>query len=408
MINIKTAVQRNVDDFLCAAVFYPIGNFKNFLSKKTESIIQTFRIKMYNLPKKFCEIFINCGAIFSDLCYTIVNMRFGQKNEQEGVKSMSDKEKKQEQEKTNIGKAFCFCVGEIVDCLPGVVLDCNNKRTVKCPLVIEAEKKEQEKLEREKQEQSKQGDTDTSQKKKDKEKSSEPKKDNRAFCFCVGEQVDCLPGVVLDCNNHRTTKCPLVEEAERKEREEREKEEAASDSRASDNKKSSDSKKDNRSFCFCMGTQVDCLPGVVLDCNNHRTTVCPLVMEVLTVNEEKEEQVKKLKDKYKKRPKSQEDEKSADEDSKQKDKEGKKSKSKSKKDKAKKEEAQKNEQQVEVTYRNFCFCMGTLVSCDADVVQECNNERTQICPVLLEALPVDEEDKAMIDELRPTFDMDKW
>ena len=54
-------------------------------------------------------------------------------------------------QKDNIDKAFCFCVGEIVDCIPGVVLDCNNKRTRRCPLLDEESKKDEKKTEEKKE-----------------------------------------------------------------------------------------------------------------------------------------------------------------------------------------------------------------------------------------------------------------
>ena len=31
-------------------------------------------------------------------------------------------------------QAFCFCKGELVDCIPGRVQDCNMKNVSKCPL----------------------------------------------------------------------------------------------------------------------------------------------------------------------------------------------------------------------------------------------------------------------------------
>lgn len=77
---------------------------------------------------------------------------------------------------------FCFLKG-IVECPSGVIQNCNNMRTEKCPLDEEKKKKK------------------------------EPKKTNRQnFCFLKGELVDCSDGRVLDCNNQRSLRnCPLEE-----------------------------------------------------------------------------------------------------------------------------------------------------------------------------------------------------
>ncbi|MCI8372419.1 MAG: hypothetical protein HFI75_08490 [Lachnospiraceae bacterium] len=231
-------------------------------------------------------------------------------------------------------RAFCFCLGELVDCLPGVVLDCNNKRTRKCPLLTEENPLEEEN--------------------KKLEPHNPDQKDNRAFCFCMGEQVDCLPGVVLDCNNKRTRKCPLLKEEEG----EREK------GRKQDSEEHKiKEKKDNRAFCFCMGAQVDCLPGVVLDCNNKRTTECPLVKEVLVVNKDKEKQVTKLKNKYKKNVKN-------------------------------------NRKQDN---RPFCFYMGSQVDCLPGVVLDCNNKRTTECPLVKEVLIENIEEEKKVKELKDKY-----
>lgn len=263
---------------------------------------------------------MNYREIFTEICYTIstknnpccavVQEGVGMMGQNTGVEN--DNDEKQD------NRAFCFCLGELVDCLPGVVLDCNNKRTRKCPLLTEEEE------EREK------GRKQDSEDHKIKEK-----KDNRAFCFCMGAQVDCLPGVVLDCNNKRTTECPLVKEVLVVNKD-KEKQVTKLKNKYNKNVKNN-RKQDNRPFCFCMGSQVDCLPGVVLDCNNKRTTECPLIKEVLIENIEKEKKVKELKDKYRK-VKNKDD-------------------------------------------RPFCFCKGEQVDCLPGVVLDCNNKRTRICPL---------------------------
>ncbi len=66
------------------------------------------------------------------------------------------------------------------------------------------------------------------------------------FCFLKGV-VDCHSGVIQNCNNMRTTKCPLEEEKESQKR---------------------------QNFCFLKGL-VDCSAGCVLDCNNKRVESCP-------------------------------------------------------------------------------------------------------------------------------------
>lgn len=145
-----------------------------------------------------------------------------------------------------------------------------------------------------------------------------------------------------------------------------------------DIKPNTNKKKDNRSFCFCMHAQVDCLPGVVLDCNNHKRDVCPLVEEVLAANKVKEEQVKELKEKYR-------------------------SKGRQAGDTSKKAE----KKSVKKDNRSFCFCMGTQVDCLPGVVLDCNNHKRNICPVLLEVLPVTEKQKAKVKDLRAVFDNSK-
>ena len=63
---------------------------------------------------------------------------------------------------------FCYLKG-LVDCDSGRIQDCNNKRTVSCP------------LEEEKQ---------------------------QGFCYLKG-MVDCGQGRVQDCNIKRVERCPL-------------------------------------------------------------------------------------------------------------------------------------------------------------------------------------------------------
>ena len=80
---------------------------------------------------------------------------------------------------------FCFLKG-IVECPSGVIQNCNNMRTEKCPLDEEKEKKK---------------------------KSEKPSKQN--FCFFKGELVDCSSGRVQDCNNQRSLRyCPLEKKPE--------------------------------------------------------------------------------------------------------------------------------------------------------------------------------------------------
>ena len=66
-------------------------------------------------------------------------------------------------------KSFCFCRGELVDCIPGRVQDCNIKQVKECML---------------------------------------DKKDTNGFCFCKGELVTCSSGRIQDCNIKQLGKCP--------------------------------------------------------------------------------------------------------------------------------------------------------------------------------------------------------
>lgn len=74
-------------------------------------------------------------------------------------------------------KNFCFLKGELVDCIPGRVQDCNVKRVCVCAL------EEQEKVENE-------------------------TNSTNGFCFCKGELVTCSNGTIQDCNIKRVNKCP--------------------------------------------------------------------------------------------------------------------------------------------------------------------------------------------------------
>lgn len=233
------------------------------------------------------------------------------------------------------------------------------------------------------------------------------KKDNRSFCFCMHAQVDCLPGVVLDCNNHKRKVCPLVEEvlAVNKDKEKQVKElkekfkkkdakpETAKTEEKKAESKKEEKKKDNRSFCFLMHAQVDCSPGVVLDCNNHKRKVCPLVEEVLSVNKDKELQVSQLKEKFKKKDKKSD----SKQDAQSSEKKPVDAEPKSKKDENKAET--KKEAPKKKDNRAFCFCLGAQVECLPGVVLDCNNHKRTVCPILLEALPYNEEQKEKVKEI---------
>ncbi len=142
-------------------------------------------------------------------------------------------------------KAFCFCKGELVDCIPGRVQDCNMKNVSKCPLEEEHIQKVKEIIEKQKQ--------------------NTIKQNKKAFCFCKGELVDCIPGRVQDCNMKNVSKCPLEEEKQQKGKEKQQGKE-----------KGKKKEKEKRSFCFCKGELVDCIPGRVQDCNMKNVSKCPL------------------------------------------------------------------------------------------------------------------------------------
>lgn len=247
-----------------------------------------------------------------------------------------------------MGKAFCFCKGEIVDCLPGVVLDCNNKRTTKCPLIQEeADLAEQQTKAFEQAVRAHQA---HKERKGDKALKSKEVKSEREFCFCVGELVDCPPGVVLDCNTKRTRKCPLSEEKEAAAKATDAKEakvlEEPADAKT-EKKEEKKSSSEGRAFCFCKGEIVDCLPGVVLDCNNKRTRKCPLEKEVEDAAERQTkafEQAVQAHKAHKER----------------------------KGDKALKSKEVTGQQE-------FCFCVGSMVDCPSATVQDCNLKKTTKC-----------------------------
>lgn len=72
------------------------------------------------------------------------------------------------------------------------------------------------------------------------------------FCFLKG-MVECDSGSIQDCNNKRTTTCPL------------------------ENEKKILKHQENKlkRFCFLKGL-VDCSAGTVQDCNIKRVVKCPL------------------------------------------------------------------------------------------------------------------------------------
>ena len=70
------------------------------------------------------------------------------------------------------------------------------------------------------------------------------------FCFLKG-LVECDSGIIQDCNNRRTTSCPL------------------------DQKQPEESDKKKQAFCFLKGL-VDCSHGRVQDCNLKRVEACPM------------------------------------------------------------------------------------------------------------------------------------
>ena len=69
------------------------------------------------------------------------------------------------------------------------------------------------------------------------------------FCFLKG-LVECESGVIQNCNDMRTSSCPLEQPEAKKE------------------------KPAEKGFCFLKGL-VDCNPGILQDCNIKRVAVCP-------------------------------------------------------------------------------------------------------------------------------------
>lgn len=242
-------------------------------------------------------------------------------------------------------RAFCFCKGEIVDCLPGVVLDCNNKRTSRCPLIQD---EDDEAVKQTKAfEQAVKAHQAHKERKGDKVLKSHEPKIEREFCFCVGELVDCPVGDVQDCNNKQIRRCPLKEKQESKPKESANaavQKETARRTSAADKEHTEDG---GHAFCFCVGEIVDCLPGVVLDCNNKRTARCPLVNDDVDEAEKETrafEQAVRAHQAHKER----------------------------KGDKALKTTEVKNAQE-------FCFCVGELVDCPSATVQDCNLKKASKC-----------------------------
>ena len=90
---------------------------------------------------------------------------------------------------------FCFLKG-IVECDSGRIQDCNNKRTVTCPLE-EEKSSEKGKKKAVKKEHKKEG-----------KKRNRKRNKKQAFCYLNG-LVDCSAGRVQDCNIKRVEKCPL-------------------------------------------------------------------------------------------------------------------------------------------------------------------------------------------------------
>lgn len=251
-------------------------------------------------------------------------------------------------------RAFCFCKGEIVDCLPGVVLDCNNKRTSRCPLLPDDE---DEAVKQTKAfEQAVKAHQAHKERKGDKVLESHEPKIEREFCFCVGELVDCPAGDVQDCNNKQLRKCPLL--AQRGEKQAPEGVQGTKQvgenisSKKSRNTRPSGPKKASSddgelAFCFCVGEIVDCLPGVVLDCNNKRTAKCPLI------NDEEDEAEKETRA-FEQAVRAHQAHKER------------------KGDRALKTKEVKNA-------REFCFCLGEMVDCPSATVQDCNLKKASRC-----------------------------
>ncbi|MBQ3545396.1 MAG: hypothetical protein IJA34_10505, partial [Lachnospiraceae bacterium] len=157
-------------------------------------------------------------------------------------------------------KSFCFVKGELVDCIPGRVQDCNMKQIHTCPLEEEKVKEKSKNKTSNKKEEK-----ETEKPKKALNKKEEKKAAQKAFCFVKGELVDCIPGRVQDCNTKQIHTCPLEEKKEEKETEKPKK---------ALNKKE-EKKAAQKAFCFVKGELVDCIPGRVQDCNTKQIHTCP-------------------------------------------------------------------------------------------------------------------------------------
>lgn len=279
------------------------------------------------MGKVFCFLkgsMVDCpdGTVQDCNMKRVTTCKLDEANLKEKTSGRKPWDKKEEEE----GASFCFCKGEIVDCLPGVVLDCNNKRTSKCPLIQE---EEDEAVRQTKAfEQAMQAHKAHRERKGDKALKPKQVKADKEFCFCKGELVDCPSSVVQDCNMKRISKCPLPEKN------------AAAE-------KATVQKKEGLAFCFCKGEVVDCLPGVVLDCNNKRTTKCPLIQEEEDAAERQTkafEQAMKAHKAHRERM-------------------GKKA----------------SEPKEVKRDREFCFCVGELVDCPSATVQDCNFKKAKTC-----------------------------
>ncbi len=75
-------------------------------------------------------------------------------------------------------RSFCFCKGELVDCIPGRVQDCNVKQARTC--ILDEQKQINEEI-----------------------------KNTNGFCFVKGELVTCSKGRIQDCNVKQSQKCPI-------------------------------------------------------------------------------------------------------------------------------------------------------------------------------------------------------
>ena len=81
------------------------------------------------------------------------------------------------------------------------------------------------------------------------------------FCYLKGI-VDCDSGRIQDCNNKRTTTCPLEHEQPKPQKK-------------SSKKRTQKEARKQQGFCFLNGL-VDCNAGRIQDCNVKRVIKCPL------------------------------------------------------------------------------------------------------------------------------------